>query len=816
MVVFVRVYQGLAKRVGRVKLLRSVYFFFAANLAVFALLTRSGVAVGVPFYLWVGVFNYASIAQFWALAADVYTPEQGKRLFAVLGIGSSVGAVLGARVARSLVAFGPSALMSVAAAILIVCIGLLAWVEMRVQAGAARGARNEVAEEPLGRESAVALLLHDKYLLLLAGLTLVLNWVNSNGEYVLDRTLLETLGTGHDEAAAARFIGAFKADYFAWVNLVGVLLQFLVVSRVLQRLGPARALFILPLVALSGYGVLLAAPVLALIRLAKIAENSIDYSIQNTARQALYLVTSRAEKYVGKTAVDTFFVRFGDVLSAALVWFSARMSVPTAAFASINLGLVAVWLVLVVFLAREYRRRAAELALAPAGRPVGSGLSRFAAAAVALGIVATAGRADAAPDKRPLPDYEGRPAEPTTPEDVAIWVPRTALAPLYLVTEYGVRRPLGALISGAERAHLPADLYDFFFFGPEHKGGIVPIAFVDFGFNPSVGLYAFWDDAFFPGHDLRFHGTTWGTDWLAGVFTDRLRGKHGEALTLKLAAIKRPDHAFFGTGPETLQRNISRYAEDQLEGNLLAELPLWRSSKVATSVGIRSVSLGPGHFHSDPSLEVRAAEGAFAVPYGFDRGYTAQTSRVYGAFDSRRPRPEPGSGVRVELEGEEGADIRRSPGSAWIRYGASAGVFVDVNGKNRVLSLSGMTRFADRIGPNPVPFTELVSLGGEGPLRGFYPGRLVDRSAVAVELRYRWPIWVWLDGSLQAATGNVFGDHLEDFTPSRFRLSGAVGVESVGSRDGSFELLVGVGTETFDQGTKVDSVRIAVGTNRGF
>ena len=382
MVVFVRAYQGLAKQVGRVKLLRSVYFFFAANLAVFALLARSGVAVGVPFYLWVGVFNYASIAQFWALAADVYTPEQGKRLFAVLGIGSSVGAVLGARIARSLVFFGPSALMSAAATILVVCIGLLAWIEVRVRRQAPQGARPEEAEEPLGRESAVALLFNDRYLLLLAGLTLLLNWVNSNGEYVLDRTLLETLD-GHDEAAAARFIGAFKADYFAWVNLVGVLLQLLVVSRVLARLGPAKALFILPVVALSGYGVLLAAPVLALIRLAKIAENSIDYSIQNTARQALYLVTSRAEKYVGKTAVDTFFVRFGDVLSAALVWLSARTDVPTAAFAAINVGLVAVWLLVVAVLGREYRRRAAELARGPGARLVGSLSRRVGAARVA-------------------------------------------------------------------------------------------------------------------------------------------------------------------------------------------------------------------------------------------------------------------------------------------------------------------------------------------------------------------------------------------------------------------------------------------------
>jgi outer membrane protein assembly factor BamA len=165
---------------------------------------------------------------------------------------------------------------------------------------------------------------------------------------------------------------------------------------------------------------------------------------------------------------------------------------------------------------------------------------------------------------------------------------------------------------------------------------------------------------------------------------------------------------------------------------------------------------------------------------------------------------------------EEGADVRRSPGSAWVRYGATAGAFFDLNGRNRVLSIAATTRFANPLGHHPIPFTELVSLGGEGPMRGFYPGRLVDRSAAVATVRYRWPIWVWLDGSLQASMGNVFGEHLEDFKAARLRLSSAVGVESVGSRDGSFELLVGVGCETFDQRAKLDSVRIALGTNRGF
>src|SRR5262249_9562020 len=111
LVVVARAYSAIARRAGRLRLLAIIYLFFASNLVVFAALARAGVSIGVPFYLWVGVFNLTAIAQFWSFAADVYTPEQGKRLFAILGIGGSVGAVAGGRFAKQLVALGPAGLM---------------------------------------------------------------------------------------------------------------------------------------------------------------------------------------------------------------------------------------------------------------------------------------------------------------------------------------------------------------------------------------------------------------------------------------------------------------------------------------------------------------------------------------------------------------------------------------------------------------------------------------------------------------------------------------------------------------------------------
>ncbi|MEI9947870.1 MAG: Npt1/Npt2 family nucleotide transporter [Pseudomonadota bacterium] len=357
---FVQLYGSIARKVGRMRLLLGVYLFFATNLLLFAALARSAVPVAVPFYLWVGVYNYTSIAQFWGYASDVYTPEQGKRLFAVIGIGSSLGAVAGAHLAKLVVPLGPQAMMLGAAILLCVCCGLLTWVNSRVEAPAAAQAKKEDAE-PLSHESAFSLLVHDKYLILIALLTLLINWCNSTGEYILDRTLLAAVAGKGQHADAMVFIGQFKADYFEWVNILGVLLQLFAVSRILDKLGVRAALFFLPIVAFGGYAVMLVAPVLSLIRLAKVAENSLDYSVQNTARQALYLVATRVEKYVGKIAVDSFFVRFGDVLSAIAVFVGAKLALPVQVFAAINLVLVLVWVFVVVLVGREHRRRSDEL-----------------------------------------------------------------------------------------------------------------------------------------------------------------------------------------------------------------------------------------------------------------------------------------------------------------------------------------------------------------------------------------------------------------------------------------------------------------------
>jgi hypothetical protein len=424
--------------------------------------------------------------------------------------------------------------------------------------------------------------------------------------------------------------------------------------------------------------------------------------------------------------------------------------------------------------------------------------------------------------KRPPPDYEGRGPRPTTPGEAALWVPRVLLSPVYFVTEWLVRRPLGAAVSAAERADLPDILYNFFAFGPEHKAGIAPIAFAEFGFNPSVGIYGFWDDALFKGNDLRVHASFWTDDWIAGSLVERIRFHKKDSVALRLVGVRRPDHAFYGTGPGALQSAQSRYGEDRLDAGVLFDFPMWRASRIDAGAGVRSVSFRDGHYGSDPGILESASANVFVLPDGFARGYTAEYNDVLVALDSRRPYPDEGSGVRLEAQAEQGSDVRQSPGSGWIHTSAGAGGFWDVNGNRRVLSLSVLAMFSDPLGRRPVPFTELVTVGGDvpspgafpAPMPGFLPGRLVDRSAAVATLRYKWPIGPFIDGSLQGAVGNVFGEHLEGFDTRLLRFSGAFGIESDSSPDSSFELIVGFGTETFEHGAQIDSLRLALGITR--
>jgi len=433
------------------------------------------------------------------------------------------------------------------------------------------------------------------------------------------------------------------------------------------------------------------------------------------------------------------------------------------------------------------------------------------AASCAAVLLLTAASASADSRKRDVPNYTGL-RETTSAGDALIWIPRIALSPLYLVSEYGVRRPLGFLISEAERAKLPQFLYSLFFFGPDREAALLPVAFVDFGFYPSVGLYFFWKD------ELRIRAATWGADWLSGSISGRLKIAPDTALVLHATGTRRPEYRYFGVGADSRRADATRYGASRYEVGAKLELKLGGLSIFSVDMGFRRVHFHRGEgFDGDPRLDDQIARGRVSAPAGYVAGYGLLYNRVALVLDSRAPRPASQSGVRFELQGELMSRVLPRAAASFARYGATAGASWDIGHTGRVLSFAVSALFVDPVqGGEAVPFTELAALGGDDRMRGFQPGRLFGRSSAVVSLRYRWPIAVWLDGSLQLAAGNVFDAQLRDLSPNRLRLSGAIGVESTGAPDSSLEILLGAGTETFAQGTQISSVRAIVGTNHGF
>jgi hypothetical protein len=423
---------------------------------------------------------------------------------------------------------------------------------------------------------------------------------------------------------------------------------------------------------------------------------------------------------------------------------------------------------------------------------------------------------------RPIPDYRGRPSPPPTAGEVVLWVPRIVLSPLYFVTEYVLRKPLAAAIPAAERIDLPRKLYDFFTFGEDHKAGFVPVGYVEFGFIPSYGVYTWWDDAGFVGNHLHAHYEMWSDDWIAGNVTERIDISRRDFVQLRFSGFTRPDKVFYGIGPETQKSSQSRYTMKTLDGYAAYEWRYWRASRVQAMVGVRAVNTGDGSFRNDPSLTQEAATGAFAVPFGFGLEYTPQYNRLIASFDTREATNRPASGVVVEAAVEETNNLAGTTSGPWIRYGGNVGGYVDLNGYERILGLSLATQLVDPLtSGGQIPFPELVYLGGDHFMMGYYDGRLRDRSSIAATLSYAWPVGPYLDGHLEADVGNVFDEHLSGFAMRLLRLSMALGLSWVPSSPAAFQtsplqILLGFGTATFAEGTSIDQWRISVGVPISF
>ena len=408
----VPLYGWVAGRVPRRRLIDGVTMVFVMCLVLFIVLARLQLPLGVPFFLYTGLFGVMIVAQFWGFANDVYSNDEGKRLFPIVGFGASAGAVFGAWLSAVLLPrTNIYSLMFVAAVLLLLTIALsravdrrerrrteahlpdikasgilpAATSQIRTVAGELKAptkehlqasgtfqtiksraaAKEEEKKEEEKEEEKVAstgggfqLVARNRYLLLIALLVLLLNWVNTTGEYILAETVSAAARAATDDPAAqVAMIGAFYGWFQMGVNVAGLILQLFVVSRVIKYLGVGIAVLILPLIALGGYAILAFYPILTAVRWAKTAENATDYSLNNTVRNVLFLPTTREEKYKAKQVTDSFAQRLGDTMQAVTVFVGLNLlGFETRHFAMFNIGLVLIWLVVAWRIGIRYKR----------------------------------------------------------------------------------------------------------------------------------------------------------------------------------------------------------------------------------------------------------------------------------------------------------------------------------------------------------------------------------------------------------------------------------------------------------------------------
>ena len=387
-------YSKLVSRYERTRLITVVTLAFIGCLVVFWILSRMSVPyLGYAFFIWVGIFSVMVVAQFWSYANDVYNNDAGKRLFPLVAFGGSFGAFAGAYIATWLLQFiSVFEMLLVAGGLLGLCIVLTRVISSRVWGKAAMEARQreltakaESGEAGKKKESlGFDMLFRYKYIGLIAALILLLNLVNTTGEYILgklveghgeataDEVIQAAIGSGTTasigdqefgdpnatetrEEIEGNVIGRFYASFFLWVNLLGMFLQLFIVGRLIKWFGIKAGLLWLPIVALGTYALIFLAPAIRFARIGKTAENASDYSINKTTVQMLFLPTTHEIKYKAKQVTDSFMQRIGDVGSAVVVFLGTQVfTFGTKGFAALNLAIIAIWFVVVFMIVREH------------------------------------------------------------------------------------------------------------------------------------------------------------------------------------------------------------------------------------------------------------------------------------------------------------------------------------------------------------------------------------------------------------------------------------------------------------------------------
>lgn len=362
------VFAWLAARLRRFPLLGATYGFFVVGLATFwALLQFAPGAIGErsgqAFYVWFSVFNLFATMVFWALLAERFDGDQGKRLFAPISIGGTMGAIFGpwltSRLAESL---GAPALLLVAAGFLLAALALGWWLlRLLPDRHAAPPAQRDA---PVGGSAWAGLraVVRSPYLSGIAGYVLLMTVMAT---FIYFTRLQMVAAVADDTDVRAAMLGNIDM----WTQIAVLALQLTLTGRIIQRFGLGVALAVLPVATAVGFVGLAIYGSFVVLVLLEAGNRAVQRGLTRPAREALFTVLGREDTYKAKAAVDTFVYRGGDVLGAQVEGLLGRLGFALGGLVSVVVPLAFAWTALGLWLGRAHARRASPAATHPLPPP---------------------------------------------------------------------------------------------------------------------------------------------------------------------------------------------------------------------------------------------------------------------------------------------------------------------------------------------------------------------------------------------------------------------------------------------------------------
>jgi len=692
---FVPLYSWFASRVDRVKLLVGGSLFFIICIELFATAVAAHVPyVGVAFFIWVGIFNMSLVAQFWSFANDLYRQEAGDRLFPVIAMGMTAGAPLGSIVAARLFGLGiaPQAILQISAALLAVS----ALLYLLINSREANRTGSQAVALPAG--GGFGLVLRSPYLRLIAVLIVLLNVVNMTGEYIVARLLtihVKELALLNPAFNAQAFIGAFSGNYQFWVNVTAFLLQAFVTSRLVKHRGLRGALLVLPLVALGGYTIIAAGVSFSVVRWIKTTENAVDYSIMNTARQLLWLPRTREEKYKAKQAIDTFFVRVGDLVSAAAVYVGTSvLHFNVNQFAMGNIVLTLVWLGVALMILQPRRLFTVQMS---------RGLATAAATVLIVVLCAGAafaqsGREQELAEQRAKKATQLHPYEPTRLEREMERLDRV------LSTERSAYLFMGSALEGGGLT-----------LGPGYR-----TRYADTG---TFEAHAGWS--------VRNYRTANAAFGLPAFARGRIH------VEMSGNWIEAPSVAFYGLGNESLKGDRGGF--------------FYRGTTVGVSSNLQAAkffAVGGGVDYMD--FASRSADTA--VPSVLNPSY--RRASAFAQVDTRTSPDYSRKGGLYRLDWSS-YDQTNEGRNNFRRVDAEVQQYVPLLRENWVIALRALASSTSTGADQNVPYFLMPELGGTQLLRGYPSWRFRDRDRLLLTAEYRWTAGPFVDMAAFVDAGKV-------------------------------------------------------------